>query len=59
MDDLEMWWTGSGVMRNRRLGCLKLRRWTLCALMVMKREAGNVEAIDESQAMMYLWNKVE
>lgn len=57
MDVLETRWTGSGVMRNRRLGSLRLRRWTLCAKMM--RGARGVDVVDRSQAMVDLWNVIE
>lgn len=53
VDALEMKWTGSGMVKNRRLRSLKMRQWTLCAETMM-REARGVDVIDESGAMMDL-----
>lgn len=48
-----MKWTGSGMVKNRRLRSLKMRQWTFCAETMM-REARRVDVIDEAGAMMDL-----
>lgn len=58
MDALETCGTGSGVMRNRRLGSLRLRQWTLCVEKMM-HEARGIDVVDRSQAMVDLWNVIE
>lgn len=57
-DALEMKWTGSGVMRNRRLGSLKMRRWTWRAEKMM-REARCVDVVDRARAMVDMWKVIE
>lgn len=52
MHALETRWTGSGVMRNRRLRCLEARRWTFCAEMM--REARCVDVFDGPRAVVDL-----